>query len=1196
MRIIVVMSVLFGSSFASKECATGRNCEQTCMTNCVTCSRDNVCEQCEPGYFLSYNSCQKCPSNCVTCSSLHKCGICADGFYIGRLYDDSRHQLQTNCSIRCKEECSSCTSYENCNTCTDGRHLCKCKTQNGYNKQCASCYSGKYGSYCQWRCSVGCKNHTCDFNAGTCECALNFQGYRCNRCIEGKYGSKCDTTCPLTCKGNICERNGSCTECKEGFTGENCQKKCERCKPGTACGRYNGICDECIEGYYSTNCERQCSKNCKTCARNNPHHCMSCKSGRYRKIIDRNGQEYTSCHQDCPDHCLNKTCTFESSECDRGCVKGHWGVKCNNTCSDDCTDDECFQNNGTCSFRKTCDANRFGKKCEYVCHRNCLANENGRSCNSLNGQCIGDCLPGYLGDFCDLNCSGNCQNTSCNKDSGFCLFGCIDGYKGDKCDLQESIQNGIWSTNIVIIIATTAAAISAIIIIAILLLRRRCKIQRDKREMKKNADEEIASVCNQQPTNHPDNEIVYAMPNKQKETPEADTPPKGKPTNDNLDLICVENTSNYINHDSAARNMCTKNDIGSREMTVVKQETTEDCFTDEESVTMETGRYKTGHMVYQSGIETATCTDDTYYNVLAVNQRKITIDKFPEFVAKKTTQDFVNEFQQLPNGLIKPYDDSQKKENMPKNRYQGLFPYDDTRVVLREGDTNYINASYIDGYNKRKAYIASTGPTIKFMGDMSAFWIMVWQEKVGKIVMLTKLIEAGASKCDQYWPERGFSLNFTNIQVTCQSEDIFSNYTKRSFVVKQNKEERVVLHFHFTAWPDQRTPNDVTSLVEFRQRVIRSITNLNGPIVVHCSAGIGRTGTYIAVDSLTEEGETEGGVDVYAFVRNMRQQRVNMVQTVGQYQYLHHALVHTLTFDSKAVQASKFTEYMKTHKEDYLGKMFGKLQASLECRSDDEIKAVERNKALLHKNRDGSDIPGDINRPKLYMSKTTNSQDYINAVYVDSYRSENHFLMAQTPLPDTVVDFLTLIVQENVSCVISMETDLLHDKTVGVFYPADKQTLKIGAFKIQTGNGRETDQYIFKNLTISRQGKSRSEKITITNVQFKHWNDNQAVPEQPKAFVQFVKDVELKFGGNGPTLIHCRTGAEKSGLFCAVSTLLEKTQIDQEVSVANTVRHIKYRRSMAIPNQEQYIFCHQCVNEYLQSFDTYSNFEQSSGT
>ncbi|XP_060584796.1 uncharacterized protein LOC132740811 [Ruditapes philippinarum] len=1155
------------------------------MANCRNCSRDNVCEQCEPGYFLHNHKCYKCQSSCISCSSIYKCDICRDGFYNGHWYDDKRYQLQTNCSLSCKTTCSSCTSYKTCITCTNRDNLCNCKTQNGYKRQCASCQSGNYGNYCQSSCSVGCKNHTCDFNTGTCECTFNFQGDYCDRCIEGKYGSKCDTTCPHICKENTCERNGSCKKCKDGFRGENCQKKCERCKPRTACGRYNGNCDECIERYYSTNCDRQCSKNCKSCFRNNAHHCMSCQSGRYGKILGHNGQEYISCHQECPDHCLNKTCTFDSGECDRGCVKGHWGVKCNNKCSDDCTDGECFQNNGTCSSRNECDTNRFGKKCENVCHRNCMANENGNSCNFLNGQCISDCLPGYFGDFCDLNCSDNCLNMSCNKDGGFCLYGCIAEYKGDKCDLQESIQHEIWSTNIVIIIATTAAAASAVIIIVTVLVRR-CKIQRDKRKMKKNADEETASVCNQQTTNHPDNEIVYAMPNKQKETPAADTPSVGAPTNDNLDLICVEDISNSTNQESAKRNMCSKNYNDSKQLTEVKLETTEDCFTEHESVTMETVCHKSDHVVYQSGIETATCTDDTYDNVLAVKQRKITIDKFPEFVAKKTAQDFVNEFQQLPNALIKPYDDSQKKENMSKNRYQGLFPYDDTRVVLKEGDTNYINASYIDGYNKRKAYIASTGPTIKCMGDMSAFWIMVWQEKVGKIVMLTKLIEAGASKCDQYWPERGFRLTFANIQVTCRSEDIFSNYTKRSFVVKQNKEERVVLHFHFTAWPDKRTPDDVTSLVEFRQRVIRSITNLNGPIVVHCSAGIGRTGTYIAVDSITEEGEAEGGVDVYAFVRNMRQQRVNMVQTVGQYQFLHHALVHTLTFDSKAVQASKFTEYMKTHKEDYLGKMFGKLQASLECRSDDEIKAVERNKALLHKNRDGSDIPGDINRPRLFMGKTTDSLDYINAVYVDSYRSVNRFLIAQTPLPDTVEDFLTLIVQENVSLVISMESNRLHDKTVGAFYPADKQTQKIGAFKIQTENGSETDQYKLKKLIISYQGTSRSEKVT--NVQFKHWNDNQVAPEQPKAFVQFVKDVELKFGGNGPTLVHCRTGAEKSGLFCVVSTLLEKTQIDQEVSVANTVRQIKYRRSMAIPNKEQYIFCHQCVNEYLQSFDTYS--------
>ncbi|XP_060584800.1 tyrosine-protein phosphatase 69D-like [Ruditapes philippinarum] len=480
------------------------------------------------------------------------------------------------------------------------------------------------------------------------------------------------------------------------------------------------------------------------------------------------------------------------------------------------------------------------------------------------------------------------------------------------------------------------------------------------------------------------------------------------------------------------------------------------------------------------------------------------------------------------------------------------------------------------------------------MGDMSAFWIMVWQENVGKIVMLTNLEEGGVPKCDQYWPEKDFSLMFANIQVTCHTEESYADYIFRSFSVQKDSIKREIFQVHFTAWPDKGTPDDVTSLIEFRQKVNSTKTKLDGPIIVHCSAGIGRTGTYIALDSITNEGEAEGAVDIYAFVRNMREQRVNMIQTVEQYQYLHNAIVHTLTFDSKAVDASMFNEYMKTHTEDHLGNMFEKLQASIEKRCDTEREAVERNKTLVKMNRNCSDIPGDRNRPRLSIARSPGSSDYINAIYVNSFKNVNRFLIAQTPLPDTVDDFLTLIVQENVSCVISMETTSSKNKNVGIYCPDNNQTLVNGAFMIKTERGNSTDQYVLRKMKISNKIISGPEEVEIMHVQYTRWGDSKSTPEEPVKFVQFVKDMELKFSGTDikrPILVHCLTGAKKSGLFCAVSVLLEKIQIDQEVSVANTVRQLKHRRHLAVPDKDQYIFCHHCVNEYLRTFDIYSNFE-----
>ncbi|XP_053387620.1 receptor-type tyrosine-protein phosphatase epsilon-like isoform X2 [Mercenaria mercenaria] len=733
-------------------------------------------------------------------------------------------------------------------------------------------------------------------------------------------------------------------------------------------------------------------------------------------------------------------------------------------------------------------------------------------------------------------------------------------------------------------------------------------------KLKKSVDRVISSnesSSKQTPTNsslplqQTDADAVYAMPNKPKKSVDRvksssesssaqmpSNPNYEKPPTGNLDIVNKENCRKPPIVAKPAHvydNTAIRTSVTTHKSSVHLDDAALEIEEDIDSIMASS---KTKSVTLADGLNVT--ESDTYYNVTAVKKRNITLDSLPDFVSKKTKAEFAEEFKQLPPGLIKPYVDSQKRVNLSKNRYKGIYPYDETRVVLKEGDSDYINASYIDGYNKRKAYIASIGPTFKYMGDMSAFWIMVWQEKVGKIVMLTKLDEGGAPKCDQYWPEKDFSLPYASIQVTCQSEESYADYTIRSFTIQKGSEKRKIVQVHFTAWPDKGTPDDVTSLIEFRQKVISTKTELEGPILVHCSAGIGRTGTYIALDSLTEEGEAEGEVDIYAFVRNMREQRVNMVQTAEQYQYLHNALVHTLTFDSKAVEASKFDKYMTSHTDDHLGEKFEKLQASVEQRSDDEVDAVKRNQALRNKNRVGADIPGDRNRPKLYLERKLGSSDYINAVYVNSYTTINRYLVAQTPLPDTVVDFLTLLVQEKVSCIVSMETDSVDDKTIGAFYPADNQTLKKGTFTVKSKREKDTEQYVLRKLEIAHKGKSGTEVVTIPHIQFTHWNEHKNIPEEPAKFVQFVKDVEMKYGGNksrGPILVHCLTGAEKSGLFCVVSNLLEKTQIDQETSVVNAVRQIKYRRHMSVPNKDQYIFCHQCVNEYLRTFDIYSNFE-----
>ncbi|KAM9716832.1 receptor-type tyrosine-protein phosphatase H-like isoform 2-T2 [Menidia menidia] len=238
-------------------------------------------------------------------------------------------------------------------------------------------------------------------------------------------------------------------------------------------------------------------------------------------------------------------------------------------------------------------------------------------------------------------------------------------------------------------------------------------------------------------------------------------------------------------------------------------------------------------------------------------------------------------------------------ENRPKNRFTNVLPYDWCRVKLITATPSetldYINASYMPGYNSNREYIATQGPLPSTVKD---FWRMVWEQRVNCIVMVTNCTEGGRTKCEQYWARDCKECLYGELLVTVQSEQVESSWTLRQLTVKHNdtSEERTVKHFHFTVWPDHGVPQDTGVLIQFRQLVREHIETDGGqaPTVVHCSAGVGRTGTIIALDVLLQQLEKEQAVGINAFVHKMRLNRPYMVQTESQYVFLHQCIVDTL--------------------------------------------------------------------------------------------------------------------------------------------------------------------------------------------------------------------------------------------------------------------------------------------------------------
>ncbi|XP_061524236.1 receptor-type tyrosine-protein phosphatase beta isoform X2 [Phycodurus eques] len=250
------------------------------------------------------------------------------------------------------------------------------------------------------------------------------------------------------------------------------------------------------------------------------------------------------------------------------------------------------------------------------------------------------------------------------------------------------------------------------------------------------------------------------------------------------------------------------------------------------------------------------------------------------------------EFEDLKDvGRSQSVDVSRVPENRGKNRYNNILPYDSTRVKLSCADdescSDYINASFIPGHNFRREYVATQGPLPATKDD---FWRMLWEHGVRAVVMVTQCVEKGRVKCDQYWPSHKEALYYGELAVQMMSESVLPEWTVREFrISSESGGPRVIRHFHFTVWPDHGVPDTTRSLVQF-VRTVRDFVDRSagaGPAVVHCSAGVGRTGTFIALDRLLQQLDAKGIVDVYGCVFDLRLHRQHMVQTECQYAFLH---------------------------------------------------------------------------------------------------------------------------------------------------------------------------------------------------------------------------------------------------------------------------------------------------------------------
>ncbi|XP_061378119.1 tyrosine-protein phosphatase Lar isoform X4 [Danaus plexippus] len=578
-----------------------------------------------------------------------------------------------------------------------------------------------------------------------------------------------------------------------------------------------------------------------------------------------------------------------------------------------------------------------------------------------------------------------------------------------------------------------------------------------------------------------------------------------------------------------------------------------------------------------------------------ISHPPIPISELAEHIDRLKTNDnlkFSQEYESIEPGQQFTWDHSNMDVNKPKNRYANVIAYDHSRVILQPIDgilgSDYINANYCDGYRKHNAYVATQGPLQETFTD---FWRMCWELRTSTIVMMTKLEERTRIKCDQYWPSRG-SESYGMMTVSIAEVQELATYCIRTFQVTRNGggERREIKQLQFTAWPDHGVPDHPAPFLQFLRRVRALNPPDAGPLVVHCSAGVGRTGCFIVIDSMLERARHERTVDIYGHVTCLRAQRNYMVQTEDQYIFIHDALLEAVICGDTEVPARNLHSHIqKLMRIDTIENIIGmefefKKLANMKADSSRFVSAsLPCNK---HKNRLVHILPYESTRVCL---TPRDGSDYINASFVDGYKYRAAYIATQGPLPDTTDDFWRMLWEHN-STIIVMLTKLkeMGREKCHQYWPSDR-SVRYQYFVVDPIAEYNMPQYILREFkfTDARDGSSR----TVRQFQFTDWPE-QGVPKSGEGFIDFLGQVHKtkeQFGQDGPITVHCSAGVGRTGVFITLSTVLERMQYEGVVDVFQTVRTLRTQRPAMVQTADQYDFCYRAALEYLGSFDHYAN-------
>ncbi|XP_048256571.1 receptor-type tyrosine-protein phosphatase alpha-like [Haliotis rufescens] len=838
------------------------------------------------------------------------------------------------------------------------------------------------------------------------------------------------------------------------------------------------------------------------------------------------------------------------------CSPGTFGAECDNYCH--CDGDVCnyvssICPSGTCmsgwrgnSCNTTCPMGEYGRSCSKRCtDRMCKDNTSG--CNHATGECSDGCLAGYqtpdctqkcvdtYGENCTRSCSArHCRDTPqsvCDHVTGWCKGGCSPGWKDVDCTTGcvQDVEYGAGCTGNCSARMCEGGSGTC---------PRDTGLCSDGCQSRWTGDDCTQSVTVSTPQSDDSNGATIGGI-------------VGGVLAVVVVVLAVIGVMFYRRKDNASninKEHSIYEDISAMEPDRHQVQASQGVNRDEEEEMEEMEEE---------------ADRSSYYNIKApVIVMKVAVDKLGDRIRELQAGvgGFEREYGRLISGFTHPYEDSQREENNGKNRFREYYPYDYNRVVLEKlpGDqsSDYINASYINGYSMDQAYIAAQAPNRKTVGD---FWRMIYGKNLTRIVMLTNLTETGKVKCVPYWSDTSdLVVDVFTISVTNISPRAHWVIRELKATLKETGESRLFHHFHYTKWPDHGTPEE-TALMEFLWR-IRKTPNHNTPLMVHCSAGVGRTGTYIAVDYLLDQALTDRKVDVFGFVNLMRQQRRNMIQTKEQYACVYTTLHEALMMGDTTLTSPEFRTQRRAKKVFKMGtttvsQMMQKVKVSIE-----ELKSAGQIKGRVW----------------------VNGRTDILAVMMPSHLSVNGYLLTEAPSVTTASLFWKLTEEQESSTVIVLPDS--HQRLAS-FMPLPGDSLDLST--VIVGCSTETSLnsgLILRKVDRQMEGSASSQLVHVYLLKTFRKDDNSSLSD-------LLEHVDRNIEGNNSqpiTVIFSENERRSATLFCILSNIVQGMKHNNEVEIYNNIQKLGHLCDNNL-SQADVSLCYDLASAYLETQNVYAN-------